>query len=311
MSRAYPDQAQQVGAGAHVQLRPGGMQPHPGRPPRPLAPGEGKGTLLRRVRPGADRDEEGPRPGIPERGVLACRCSRRCGTSTRRSPRSSPGAPGTRGSSPAAPASPRTTPESAFTLRGGELRLAKMSAPLRFVWSWPVVDLTALDPAMVIISREPDGRLYVTFTVDAAAPEPAAARPGTRVGVHLGVTDFAVTSRRAAGSPTRGTWSARPAVWPATSGAWLAARKGRPTGPRRRPRLLAPTARSATRGGTSCTGPALGWSARPIVIVIEDLNVFEHGPQPASGPRDRRLRLGRVPPPARVQVRSGTAAAWS
>ncbi len=82
---------------------------------------------------------------------------------------------------------------SAFTMRGGVLRLAKMSAPLRFVWSWPEVDVTALEPAMVIITRESDGRWYVTFTVDAAALEPM---PGTgrAVGVDLGVTDFAVTS---------------------------------------------------------------------------------------------------------------------
>ena len=38
-------------------------------------------------------------------------------------------------------------------MRGGELRLAKTDGPLRFVWSWPDVDLTALDPAMVIVSR--------------------------------------------------------------------------------------------------------------------------------------------------------------
>ena len=46
---------------------------------------------------------------------------------------------------------------SAFSLRGGELRLAK-TEPLLFVWSWPETDLTGLDPAMVIVSREPDGR---------------------------------------------------------------------------------------------------------------------------------------------------------
>ena len=67
---------------------------------------------------------------------------------------------------------------SAFTMRGGQLRLAKMSAPLRYVWSWPDVDVATLDPAMVIVSREPDGRWYVTFTVDTAAPVPRR-RPGT------------------------------------------------------------------------------------------------------------------------------------
>jgi putative transposase len=82
---------------------------------------------------------------------------------------------------------------SAFTMRGGQLRLAKTSTPLRYVWSWPDVDVTALDPAMVIISREPDGRWYLTFTIDTDAPEPLA-ETGHAVGVDLGVTDFAATS---------------------------------------------------------------------------------------------------------------------
>ena len=82
---------------------------------------------------------------------------------------------------------------SAFSLRGGELRLAKTDVPLRFVWSWPETDLTGLDPAMVIVSREPDGRWYVTFTTHAPGPEPLSAAGGA-VGVDLGVKDFAVTS---------------------------------------------------------------------------------------------------------------------
>jgi putative transposase len=82
---------------------------------------------------------------------------------------------------------------SAFTMRGGELRLAKMAAPVRFVWSWPDANVTTLDPAMVIVSREPDGRWYVTFTIDTDAPEPLR-ETGHVVGVDLGVTDFAVTS---------------------------------------------------------------------------------------------------------------------
>jgi putative transposase len=82
---------------------------------------------------------------------------------------------------------------SAFTLRGGQLRLAKTSSPLRYVWSWSAVDVTALDPTMVIVSRESDGRWYVTFTVDVAAPDPLS-ETGHAVGVDLGVTDFAATS---------------------------------------------------------------------------------------------------------------------
>ena len=82
---------------------------------------------------------------------------------------------------------------SAFSMRGGMLRVAKTSGPLRFVWSWPDVDVTGLNPTMVMVSREPDGRWYVTFAVDGSAPAPL--RPaGHAVGVDLGVTDFAVTS---------------------------------------------------------------------------------------------------------------------
>jgi putative transposase len=82
---------------------------------------------------------------------------------------------------------------SAFTMRAGVLQLAKMSAQLRYVWSWPDVDAAALDPAMVIVSREPDGRWYVTFTIDTADPEPLP-QAGHAVGIDLGVTDFAATS---------------------------------------------------------------------------------------------------------------------
>jgi putative transposase len=82
---------------------------------------------------------------------------------------------------------------SAFTMRGGQLRLAKTPGPLALAWSWPAVDLAALSPTMVIISREPDGRWYVTLAVDAQPPQPLPAA-GRAVGVDLGVRDFAVTS---------------------------------------------------------------------------------------------------------------------
>jgi len=82
---------------------------------------------------------------------------------------------------------------SAFSFRNGVLKLAKTSVPLRYVWSWPDVDVAGIDPTTVVVSREPDGRWYVTFMVDGGPPEPV---PGTgnAAGVDLGVKDFAVTS---------------------------------------------------------------------------------------------------------------------
>ena len=82
---------------------------------------------------------------------------------------------------------------SAFTFRGGVLKLAKAAVPLRYVWSWPDVDVTTLNPAMVIVSRESDGRWYVTFTVDTDDPEPAP-ETGRAAGADLGVRHFAVLS---------------------------------------------------------------------------------------------------------------------
>jgi putative transposase len=46
---------------------------------------------------------------------------------------------------------------------------------------------------MVTVSREPDGRWYVTFSIETEPPEPLPAT-GRAVGVDLGVQDFAVTS---------------------------------------------------------------------------------------------------------------------
>ncbi|NVI89254.1 RNA-guided endonuclease TnpB family protein [Actinomadura sp. BRA 177] len=82
---------------------------------------------------------------------------------------------------------------SAFRMHGGELRMARTTAPLAFVWSFDEVDLATLDPTMVVISREPDGRWYVTFAVDTGNPEPLPVA-GHAIGIDLGVKDFAVTS---------------------------------------------------------------------------------------------------------------------
>ncbi|MFD4674133.1 RNA-guided endonuclease InsQ/TnpB family protein [Lentzea sp. NPDC058450] len=82
---------------------------------------------------------------------------------------------------------------SAFRMRDGVLTLAKTSSPLRFIWSFNDLDVTVLDPTMVVVSREQDGRWYVTFAVDIAPRDPAEPT-GHVVGVDLGLTSLLVTS---------------------------------------------------------------------------------------------------------------------
>jgi putative transposase len=82
---------------------------------------------------------------------------------------------------------------SSFRWRNGKLFLAKMGTPLAFTWSWPGVDPASVDPTTVTVSRDPDGRWYVSLAVDADAPE-SLPEAGRAAGVDLGVKDFAVTS---------------------------------------------------------------------------------------------------------------------
>ena len=82
---------------------------------------------------------------------------------------------------------------SAFRMKPDGLWLAKTQAPLRVAWSWPDVDMATLDPTMVIVSREADGRWYVTFSVDVVDSEPLPPTEST-VGVDVGIKDFAVLS---------------------------------------------------------------------------------------------------------------------
>ncbi|MCG5215162.1 transposase [Streptosporangium sp. KLBMP 9127] len=82
---------------------------------------------------------------------------------------------------------------SGFRYRDGRLLLAKMDAPLELVWSWPGVDPASVDPSTVTVSRDPDGRWYVSLAVEVADPGQAPAT-GVVVGIDLGIKDFAVTS---------------------------------------------------------------------------------------------------------------------
>jgi putative transposase len=81
---------------------------------------------------------------------------------------------------------------SAFRMRDGSLTLAKTSTPLRFTWSFDDVDVRELDPTTVMVSREPDGRWYVSFAVDVAGNRALPAAHA--IGVDLGLKNFLVTS---------------------------------------------------------------------------------------------------------------------
>lgn len=85
-----------------------------------------------------------------------------------------------------------TYTRSAFRMKGDLLWLAKTIEPLPLVWTWPDVDLAALDPTSVTVSCEPDGRWFVTFKADVPDAEPLTSAPA--IGVDLGLTDFAVLS---------------------------------------------------------------------------------------------------------------------
>ena len=86
-----------------------------------------------------------------------------------------------------------TYTRSAFRMKDGVLWLAKTTAPLAFVWTWPDVDVASLDPTSVTVSRDPCGRWFVSFRVNVADPVQLPAT-GAVVGVDLGIKDFAVTS---------------------------------------------------------------------------------------------------------------------
>lgn len=82
---------------------------------------------------------------------------------------------------------------SAFRMRGADLWLAKDTAPLPIVWSWPEVALATLNPTSVTVTRDPAGRWFATFHADVSALESPMAT-GENTGVDLGLTDFAVLS---------------------------------------------------------------------------------------------------------------------
>lgn len=82
---------------------------------------------------------------------------------------------------------------SGFRWRDGQLLLAKMATPIKLAWSWPDIDPASINPTTITVSREPDGRWYVSVAVDVADPEPLSPT-NTAVGIDLGIANFATMS---------------------------------------------------------------------------------------------------------------------
>ncbi len=49
-----------------------------------------------------------------------------------------------------------------------------MSEPLKVIWTWPGIDLAALNPTSVTVARDPAGRWFVTFHAEVPGPGTAA-----------------------------------------------------------------------------------------------------------------------------------------
>jgi putative transposase len=148
---------------------------------------------------------------------------------------------------------------SAFRIRNGGLWLAKTSEPLKVAWSWPEVDLATLNPTMVVVSREPDGRFFVTFAVDADDPTPLPAT-GDDVGVDLGLKDFAVLSTGERIAHPR-DMDRHERQLKRSSASWPGRRRAPPIGLRPGSRLPASTPGFETPAATSCTRHPPRWFA--------------------------------------------------
>ena len=195
---------------------------------------------------------------------------------------------------------------SGFRYRDGALFLAKMDAPLEFVWSWPDIDPATFDPTTVTVSRDPCGRWYVSFAVEAADPEQLPAT-GAVAGIDLGIKDFAVTSGGQKITNPRKMARREHAL------ARYQRRLARcQRGSANRAKAKAKVARAHRKVRASRADFLHRTSTALVrdhdVIVVEDLAVEEYGPQPVAGQGHLRLRVGYLPPDAGLQDGpSGTA----
>jgi len=81
---------------------------------------------------------------------------------------------------------------SAFTLRDGALRLARMSGPLDIVWSRPLPE--GVEPSTVTVSRDSAGRWFVSMLCEDASICALPPAPNSVVGIDAGITSLVTLS---------------------------------------------------------------------------------------------------------------------
>jgi transposase len=74
---------------------------------------------------------------------------------------------------------------SAFSCRGGELKLAKMAEPLAIVWSRALPE--GVEPSTVTVSRDSAGRWFVSILCEDVTVKPLPAAPNPAVGIDAGI----------------------------------------------------------------------------------------------------------------------------
>jgi len=187
----------------------------------------------------------------------------------------------------------------AFRIKDGALYLAKMSAPLRFVWSWPDVDPADVDPTSVTMARDSAGRWFVTFHVDALDPEPRPAT-GQSVGVDMGLTHFAVLSTGEK-VPHPRDWERHERQLKRWQRRLARCQRGSANHAKRTIKVARVHARVTDARRDFLHKISTRLVRENDVISVEDLKRARYDPQPAAGPRDFMQWLGGVPVHAGVQ----------
>ena len=227
-----------------------------------------------------------------------CRCNRRCGTCRRRSRTSS----GKRAKYPTFKSKRRSRASaeytrSAFRFRDGALTLAKMAEPLDIRWSRPLPD--GAEPTTVTVSRDAAGRWHVSLlcevTVQDGPPTDAV------VGIDAGITSLVTLSTGEKVTNPRHERRDRARLARAQR-ALARKQRGSANRAKARRKVARVHARITDRRRDHLHKLTTRLVRENQTVVIEDLQVAQHGQKPLPGPRHLRRGVAGAAGHAGVQV---------